>query len=536
VDNITNEPNRSRVDRILQKLDLVRLRNLSCFGSNSHGFQLNAPLSEAELQAFEIAHNIRLPDDYRAFLLHVGNGGAGPYYGIYPLARWDDFADLVREDERHEDFLALPCPLHPHMKLTENWQDFFGEATPYQGTLSLGTRGCSYGVQLIVYGEAVGRVVYVDADGYPPYMIREPDFLSWYERWLDELLQGCQMDWFGYGLGGSEDKFLLILSDPQADDNLKSEAAHAFRRLQSLSDRAAQLILPYLDSPIPGVRSGILATIRIFKLGSIAAVARLLDDPSSIVREEAIRTVMTPGSNFGDTQKISRLLEDPVSDVRKAAMYAVMALGSEYWVNAVLRRLYEEPDDDVASSTFFQLQKADVLSKPDLLRILNRSPLGGLRYLAAWAVEWSEEDLPLLIHLLSDSHSGVLSYAVLGLRRLNARSSLPQVLELLSQEQDRHVVACILKMLVEFADPSTVPALLEWAQHEDDFYRLEAIAALAKIGDDRAIPIVRAMLQEDRRAERRECGGGSISGDTIGTLVRNSLKESPNPALRDLTR
>jgi hypothetical protein len=75
----------SRVQRILQKLEQVRTRNLSCFGSDSHGFRLNPPLPEADLCAFETSHRIRLPDAYRTFLLHAGNGGACQYYGLFPL-------------------------------------------------------------------------------------------------------------------------------------------------------------------------------------------------------------------------------------------------------------------------------------------------------------------------------------------------------------------------------------------------------------------------------------------------------------------
>jgi HEAT repeats/SMI1 / KNR4 family (SUKH-1) len=499
-----SETNRSRVDRILQKLQQARQRKLSCFGSNSHGFRLNHPLSEADLQAFETSHNIRLPDDYRMFLAHAGNGGAGPYYGIFPLDKWDDFADWV-VDEKPDNFLSLPCPLHSKMDLTEDWEDGFVEGTAYQGTLSLGSQGCTYAMQLIVSGSAVGQVIYVDADGQIPYIIREPDFLSWYERWLDELLQGYKLEWFGYGISGDEDRFLSILSDSQADDDLKSDAANAFCRLPRLSDVAARKIPEYLDSPIVGVRAGILATIRNFKLGGIESGARLLDDP--------------------------------YPDVRRAAICAVMTSRSKYWINEVLNRLYEETDESVAQTAFFQLKEAGAFSKPELLRILNQSPFGGLRQSAAYEVKWSNEDLGLLIHLLSDSHTMVRFYATLGLRQLNARNSLPHVLESLSKEKNYLVVGSILKMLGEFQDRSTVPVLLEWAENEDDFHRLDAIEALSKIGDERVITIARAMLQESRSPQRSNIDGefgGMSSIHTIATLVGKSLKESPNLALRNL--
>ena len=60
-------------------------------------------------------------------------------------------------------------------------------------------------MQLVVSGEYTGRVVYVDADGQPPYMVRNTDFLEWYERWLDELLGGYDLHWFGFDLGATEE-------------------------------------------------------------------------------------------------------------------------------------------------------------------------------------------------------------------------------------------------------------------------------------------------------------------------------------------
>ena len=45
-------------------------------------FRPNPPLAEADVCRFESEHRVRLPEDYREFLLTVGNGGGG---GIFPL-------------------------------------------------------------------------------------------------------------------------------------------------------------------------------------------------------------------------------------------------------------------------------------------------------------------------------------------------------------------------------------------------------------------------------------------------------------------
>jgi hypothetical protein len=40
-------------------------------------------LDEAQVVEFERRYSLRLHDDYRRFLIVVGNAGASPYYGIH---------------------------------------------------------------------------------------------------------------------------------------------------------------------------------------------------------------------------------------------------------------------------------------------------------------------------------------------------------------------------------------------------------------------------------------------------------------------
>jgi hypothetical protein len=63
---------------------------LKVFGSESHRFRLHRPLSEPTVRDFEIRHRITLPSDYRDFLILIGNGGAGPAYGLFKLGEMDD--------------------------------------------------------------------------------------------------------------------------------------------------------------------------------------------------------------------------------------------------------------------------------------------------------------------------------------------------------------------------------------------------------------------------------------------------------------
>ena len=101
------------VKRILKLLAQARTKDpdFERFGAYSHQYKLSAPASEEAIQAFEEQHGIRLPEEYRDFLMLVGNGGAGPYYGLYGLE--------TQKKELH-DSLGLRTVSYKHLKLPTN--------------------------------------------------------------------------------------------------------------------------------------------------------------------------------------------------------------------------------------------------------------------------------------------------------------------------------------------------------------------------------------------------------------------------------
>ena len=75
-----------RLDR-LRSVDSIHL----VFGARTHGYRLNPPLSEREVRSFERRWKFSMPPGLRAFYTQVGNGGAGPGYGLFPLAELKRF-------------------------------------------------------------------------------------------------------------------------------------------------------------------------------------------------------------------------------------------------------------------------------------------------------------------------------------------------------------------------------------------------------------------------------------------------------------
>lgn len=195
-----------QLDRVKQKLSLAREadRDFQVFGSDHHQYQVNKPITKEEIEKFEKTNGITLPEDFALFLTEIGNGGAGPYYGIYKLN--------LRCSLFH---LSKPCKLTPNMS-DEEWDNLIDEEdedgdeedTIFTGMLNIGTQGCSYEMMLVLNGSYKGRVVYVDFDWGKPFFTYESNFLDWYERWLNEVTKGYKIFWFGMNMDGDEQELV----------------------------------------------------------------------------------------------------------------------------------------------------------------------------------------------------------------------------------------------------------------------------------------------------------------------------------------
>jgi hypothetical protein len=72
---------------LLEKLSQLRAADsaLTRVGAVAHQYRLGSPLTDEAVQHVEVRHHITFLVDYRGFLLQVGNGGAGPAYGLASL-------------------------------------------------------------------------------------------------------------------------------------------------------------------------------------------------------------------------------------------------------------------------------------------------------------------------------------------------------------------------------------------------------------------------------------------------------------------
>jgi SMI1 / KNR4 family (SUKH-1) len=210
------------MNKVLQlKKKLTQLAILDAtfevFGSESHQYQLKPCLSNKDIQVFESKYNITLPSEYKNFLLEIGNGGAGPGYGLSGLS-------VISEELYQENYEILSQPF----PFTEAWNDLdlivnnntdvvttndaYFDDKFIQGTLTITNYGCGIYGMLVITGEQSGKIWIDDRTNdngiYPASLSfchafhdSDPDdlhpnndeeqplsFDDWYEDWLNRSL------------------------------------------------------------------------------------------------------------------------------------------------------------------------------------------------------------------------------------------------------------------------------------------------------------------------------------------------------------
>lgn len=425
---------------------------------------------------------------------------------MYPLEKWSyDITDFCYDEDQNEipipdDYLSLSCPLYPYIPESETWQEEFGGLTKsFQGTLSIGTRGCSDVTLLIVSGRYAGKVVYanVEHEFVVPYLSPEPDFLAWYERWLDELLQGYDLHLFGYGPRGGEDAYFRVLDDPNEHPSYRAEAALAFYKLPKLSPRAQEHLASYLQHPLSGIRKGMLWSIQKHQLVQHSqACAELLNDPEEEIQERATRTIMK--------------------------------LEPQRWKPTILDRFWKHPHPETQFRTFFSLEKH--LTKSEALELFRTERFKDFQeQLVRNSIDWQLEDLALLRQLLSHPNKQIVVAALRNLAKLKASAALADI-EALITHPDLSIAEAAIACIGALAAASSQTSLIPLVNHSDIFIRYESLRALIAIGDDSIIPIVQTALSDHQQLANER----HRYMKTFSKAIRDCLESSPNPKLRAL--
>jgi hypothetical protein len=194
------------------------------FGAQAHGFRTHEPVPEADVRAFEALHRVRLPEDYRGFLLHVGNGGAGPAWGLFRLGEMDGTVrhKRWRENNGFVGVLAEPfphaspwndCEGEPEYDESREgdpawedeferrmlaWEERYWDPRNVNGAIPICHLGCAQRQWLVVSGPEAGNVWddrRADRGGLMPLQQNGRErvtFLQWYADWLEDALRALR--------------------------------------------------------------------------------------------------------------------------------------------------------------------------------------------------------------------------------------------------------------------------------------------------------------------------------------------------------
>ncbi len=193
---------REEVERILKQARQMDSQ-YEMFGASTHQYRLNPPVDWTFLCGVEKKYHFTLPKDYVQFITEIGDGGAGPGYGIYPFGnfmREGKTPRIEKSQEAYRNRLARPFTPQPmqseEAKLLA--EEFGFDKESYEknpgeyfmdenndGFLDLGTRGCEWNFGLIISGERYGQVFDTDREGI--YRFTAYSFREFYQKWLDSL-------------------------------------------------------------------------------------------------------------------------------------------------------------------------------------------------------------------------------------------------------------------------------------------------------------------------------------------------------------
>jgi hypothetical protein len=157
------------------------------------------------------------------------------------------------------------------------------------GALTVVYRGCSDYTLLVITGAGRGRLVEVNAEGhFAPRFHSDPDFIAWYERWLDFVLTGHRdLTWFADQMAGGEAELVSTLLDHPVATRRRA-AAYTF------------ITYPAPSASIPAVLAKALST-----------------EVCASVREAVLRALAAQGEHGRDL--LPAALADPVPGVRSLA-------------------------------------------------------------------------------------------------------------------------------------------------------------------------------------------------------------------------
>lgn len=201
---------------VIEKLERKRELDPDCigFGVERHCYKLQPPIEESKLEKLEQRYGITLPEDYRKFILTVGNGGAGPSYGLYSI----ESALTGKADKTYNypgaevgDEIKKPF-IRP-----DEIDDADDEYPDDYGMLILCQHGCANDDFLIINGSERGFVwELIEWVGHHVPLLKEMPDLTYINDLPEEKRPEAEKGWVGKLLSAKKEEKMMF-SDWYAD-------------------------------------------------------------------------------------------------------------------------------------------------------------------------------------------------------------------------------------------------------------------------------------------------------------------------------
>ena len=159
-----------------------------------HRYSFQKKLTEEDCQKIESLINISLPQEYRDFLKFIGDGGAGPDYGLYSMGQALGYEKKYIGTDHFKDPFPLIDKWDPEEEEeAEDPSDELWELNT-RGTLTIHHGGCTHYTRLILSGPLRGKLCF---SSYPGLYPSEMGLFEWYEKWLDRSIDKIKItSWF----------------------------------------------------------------------------------------------------------------------------------------------------------------------------------------------------------------------------------------------------------------------------------------------------------------------------------------------------
>lgn len=153
-------------------------------------------------------------------------------------------------------------------------------------------------------------------------------------------------------------------------------------------------------------------------------------------------------------------------------------------------------DDERAQAAVKKIANFGPDAIPPLKQLLE-SPDADTRWWATWAISQVDDpEVPCMLRpMLRDPEMSVRECAALALRENACEKALPELVDAIKSPDTSlsHIAAIALAALGERATPALIKIIEEGPQHA----QLNALRALATIGDPQSIPALMAVLDKD---------------------------------------